>query len=122
MKSIGILASISCLVFVPLLGMIVFFPDAGVSEIGRSNYEVSSVDIEQISNGDMVFSVSLIQKNALRKHKCDRPELHKKPNFSSYLPTSLNNMRTDESNYGPCLLYTSPSPRDATLSRMPSSA
>ena len=24
--------------------------------------------------------------------------------------------------YGPCLLYTSPSPRDATLSRMPSSA
>ena len=26
------------------------------------------------------------------------------------------------SNYGFCLLYTSPSPRDATLSRMPSSA
>ena len=25
-------------------------------------------------------------------------------------------------NYGDCLLYTSPSPRDATLSRMPSSA
>ena len=25
-------------------------------------------------------------------------------------------------NYGSCLLYTSPSPRDATLSRMPSSA
>ena len=25
-------------------------------------------------------------------------------------------------NPGPCLLYTSPSPRDATLSRMPSSA
>ena len=25
-------------------------------------------------------------------------------------------------NYKPCLLYTSPSPRDATLSRMPSSA
>ena len=24
--------------------------------------------------------------------------------------------------YNPCLLYTSPSPRDATLSRMPSSA
>ena len=28
---------------------------------------------------------------------------------------------TDVENY-PCLLYTSPSPRDATLSRMPSSA
>ena len=28
----------------------------------------------------------------------------------------------DVSNVQPCLLYTSPSPRDATLSRMPSSA
>ena len=27
-----------------------------------------------------------------------------------------------EQRFGPCLLYTSPSPRDATLSRMPSSA
>ena len=30
--------------------------------------------------------------------------------------------KTGESLYYPCLLYTSPSPRDATLSRMPSSA
>ena len=29
---------------------------------------------------------------------------------------------TDVENYPGCLLYTSPSPRDATLSRMPSSA
>ena len=28
----------------------------------------------------------------------------------------------DKAYFGPCLLYTSPSPRDATLSRMPSSA
>ena len=28
----------------------------------------------------------------------------------------------DPSNYKPCLLYTSPSPRDGLLSRMPSSA
>ena len=28
----------------------------------------------------------------------------------------------DKPRYTPCLLYTSPSPRDATLSRMPSSA
>ena len=28
----------------------------------------------------------------------------------------------DKGLYKPCLLYTSPSPRDATLSRMPSSA
>ena len=30
--------------------------------------------------------------------------------------------RTDGEEYTDCLLYTSPSPRDATLSRMPSSA
>ena len=29
---------------------------------------------------------------------------------------------TSDGDYDPCLLYTSPSPRDATLSRMPSSA
>ena len=39
---------------------------------------------------------------------------------------ALHTKRADESYYLggslPCLLYTSPSPRDATLSRMPSSA
>ena len=30
--------------------------------------------------------------------------------------------RDDDTSIGTCLLYTSPSPRDATLSRMPSSA
>ena len=37
----------------------------------------------------------------------------------------LKTIRTqiiDEGDFGACLLYTSPSPRDATLSRMPSSA
>ena len=34
---------------------------------------------------------------------------------------SLGKYRVSET-YGACLLYTSPSPRDATLSRMPSSA
>ena len=49
---------------------------------------------------------------------------------NSYLRTSENRKtRYGKSNIGqtvainnPCLLYTSPSPRDATLSRMPSSA
>ena len=40
--------------------------------------------------------------------------------------TWLDEQKTDEDDKGfeakPCLLYTSPSPRDATLSRMPSSA
>ena len=37
-------------------------------------------------------------------------------------PTNDSNFDIHFTNEGPCLLYTSPSPRDATLSRMPSSA
>ena len=48
-------------------------------------------------------------------------------NFSSDLGTGCNvkfkpNRTLEEYSYYSCLLYTSPSPRDATLSRMPSSA
>ena len=39
-----------------------------------------------------------------------------KPRLRSALAHYMNGL------YGTCLLYTSPSPRDATLSRMPSSA
>ena len=35
---------------------------------------------------------------------------------------SINTLVTDSREIEHCLLYTSPSPRDATLSRMPSSA
>ena len=35
---------------------------------------------------------------------------------------SLNGSNFGRIDFGACLLYTSPSPRDATLSRMPSSA
>ena len=34
----------------------------------------------------------------------------------------VEKLETSSEEYLPCLLYTSPSPRDATLSRMPSSA
>ena len=34
----------------------------------------------------------------------------------------INKLNAYQDNYSACLLYTSPSPRDATLSRMPSSA
>ena len=36
--------------------------------------------------------------------------------------TTIVPIGKDPHKYEPCLLYTSPSPRDATLSRMPSSA
>ena len=37
-------------------------------------------------------------------------------------PTEVKDVLTFNIKLHPCLLYTSPSPRDATLSRMPSSA
>ena len=43
--------------------------------------------------------------------------------FSTHNPTTLNRQGNDiGSQYRSCLLYTSPSPRDRTRSRMPSSA
>ena len=39
-----------------------------------------------------------------------------------YSKKNMNTGTKDDGNHTACLLYTSPSPRDATLSRMPSSA
>ena len=46
----------------------------------------------------------------------------KKPISIDRLLSSLDNQVATSTLYRVCLLYTSPSPRDATLSRMPSSA
>ena len=51
--------------------------------------------------------------NFLQKESSDNPE-------KQHFVHSLNTL--NKKGYTPCLLYTSPSPRDATLSRMPSSA
>src|SRR5664279_2250526 len=50
-------------------------------------------------------------------------EVQKNDN-SSYLPASAESTRAanEAAQFNPCLLYTSPSPRDGLLSRMPSSA
>ena len=40
----------------------------------------------------------------------------------NHQPTGINDVKILAKNFRNCLLYTSPSPRDATLSRMPSSA
>ena len=44
------------------------------------------------------------------------------PTIDDSAETSLSNEETEEVLSQPCLLYTSPSPRDRTRSRMPSSA
>ena len=41
--------------------------------------------------------------------------------LQTYKPETMT-LESDEAEFYVCLLYTSPSPRDATLSRMPSSA
>ena len=44
------------------------------------------------------------------------------PNNASEIPASHKAEKWAKTGVNTCLLYTSPSPRDATLSRMPSSA
>ena len=51
------------------------------------------------------------------------PDLHKKPTENlETLMKALTEMLDDTSQENNCLLYTSPSPRDRSISRMPSSA
>ena len=62
--------------------------------------------------------------------KYNLPKDYSKVDFSivkegykaSALPGTVAGLLDAHRNFGSCLLYTSPSPRDATLSRMPSSA
>ena len=42
--------------------------------------------------------------------------------FTGFFIPEVDKRLAEKGNYEICLLYTSPSPRDATLSRMPSSA
>ena len=68
--------------------------------------------------GDQLYHTS-------RSHSCSQSRIHSHSRFRSRSPTGgkrSSRAHSPSSNYGGCLLYTSPSPRDATLSRMPSSA
>ena len=76
-----------------------------VAEDGREYYAVST-DADHTKANKWV-----------REHVLD-----KLPNPSSPLWRSREQIRTEVYEFLTCLLYTSPSPRDATLSRMPSSA
>ena len=62
-------------------------------------------------------------KQKTAKNKTARLALLGAPNCGkTSLFNALTGGRAKVANYPGCLLYTSPSPRDATLSRMPSSA
>ena len=59
-------------------------------------------------------------------HKVDRSKLYGRVKTETFdandKECTLATLARDGRTIIPCLLYTSPSPRDATLSRMPSSA
>ena len=89
-----------------LQGRILAYPDAHRYRLG-ANYE-------QIPVNRPVHPVSNYQRDGFMNvegNGADNP---------NYFPNSFDNIEADK-NYN-CLLYTSPSPRDRTRSRMPSSA
>ena len=98
-----------------------------------------AIDLEEIKNWIPGFSITKCDPMQLKDMKVATKRLklalEKKEKvflFGDYdvdgttavatLSLGLKNAGWDIITYIPCLLYTSPSPRDATLSRMPSSA
>ena len=72
---------------------------------GAEGLTLSTTDLK-IDSGDLVFSTA--DKGVV---------------LGATSNTDANTLDDyEEGSWTPCLLYTSPSPRDATLSRMPSSA
>ena len=72
---------------------------------------------KSLDEGDIVW----IYISSHGQQLCDVLPIDEKDNYDEAL-VCYDSPRNLESNYKGCLLYTSPSPRDATLSRMPSSA
>ena len=78
--------------------------------------EIENLQIHSKSIGDFVTNADLkVEKNLLETLK------YYFPNYT-YISEEAGEIKGDENIIIICLLYTSPSPRDATLSRMPSSA
>ena len=98
-------------------GLFLAIQDLEIRGAGEILGEEQSGEIQKI--GYELYN-KLLRKtiNSLKRNSSNRINdindniVEIKMNESSLLPE----------NYCPCLLYTSPSPRDATLSRMPSSA
>ena len=85
--------------------------------IGRATTELflkegASVLMVDLSEDDLVEAIKEIDSNKVSYFKGD----------VSLLSDNQKAVDLVLERYGGCLLYTSPSPRDATLSRMPSSA
>ena len=74
-----------------------------------------------VSDGSKAYKASIDQHVGHARHVLDR--FHVIRWFTAGLTAMRRDIqRRQPEGIKPCLLYTSPSPRDATLSRMPSSA
>ena len=81
----------------------------------NNTYVIAEIGINH--NGSMFYAKKLIDQAF--ESKCHAVKFQKRDIESVYSQEELERYR--ESPWG-CLLYTSPSPRDRTRSRMPSSA
>ena len=96
--------------------------------------QVNNVELEFKSNGEFDAQLKFAGDTLLfhmHSNIFDFPPNHhilnskyvKEDNLRSFCGViNIYNFLSDSLKYNSCLLYTSPSPRDATLSRMPSSA
>ena len=65
---------------------------------------------EEIKSGDIVPIIQIVE------------DFIKQKKLICYGGSAINNILPDDDQFYDCLLYTSPSPRDLSTSRMPSSA
>ena len=102
-------------------------PDVTTVEVGETRRDFELVAFgEQLETGETATvssSVVVTPGNALGPFQTSARAIGISPAGTELVRTPCLKKRSCSSN-GPlcCLLYTSPSPRDATLSRMPSSA
>ena len=78
----------------------------------KKSIDIKKALIQEVKN--------IIEKNTISENSGRLKVIQEEWKKVGYLPRKISNSLWDE--FKPCLLYTSPSPRDATLSRMPSSA
>ena len=78
------------------------------------------VEGHNFTNGTDTFKISLYSSDSATLNKSTTA--YTAPADGTADPTNTYEVTSTSSGYTTCLLYTSPSPRDGLLSRMPSSA
>ena len=102
-------------------GMKVLDAGCGVGGPAREIAKFSGVHITGLNNND--YQIERATKYAQKEGLTDQMSFTKGDFMQmSFQPETFDAVYAIEATVHACLLYTSPSPRDATLSRMPSSA